>query len=515
MCFYLLIGFWFTRPIAANAYQNAFVTNRVGNFVLLLGILGFYLITGSFKFQDLFKIFNDSIINNNEINSSFAMLCALLFLGAVAKSAQFPLHVWLSDAIEGPTTISALIHAATMVAVGIFLVARLLPLFIAIPYIMNIISLIGIIMVLLGATLAHGSYGWFNQIYATLSQRDIKRSLAYSTMAQLGYIMLALGIGSYRATLFHLITHAYSKVLLFLGSGSIIHSIEPIVGYSLAKSQNMVLMDVGLTTFYMFHMYLLTFKWHLRSNFQNYSKHTNSSFYSISIWGQEGSKPVSSNLLLTIRNNNDNSSFSNCSFSNRYKIASYVRTMQSSFSTHFLNKNSYTLLYPHESDNTMLFPLLILAIFTLFIGCIGSYFGHEVMEVDILSKWLTPSIKLFHENSTDEDWFKFLMNAFYSVSIAYFGIFITSVLYGSIYLDRQNLYLINSFAKIDSKIRIRLEQIINVIYNWSYNRGYIDVYYEKVFIRGVQGFAQLVHSFDRRVIDGVTNGIGVASFFLG
>ncbi|CAN6482988.1 unnamed protein product [Victoria cruziana] len=236
MCSYLLIGFWFTRPIAANAYQKAFVTNRVGNFGLLLGILGFYLITDSFKFQDLFEISNDSIINNNEINSSFAMLCAfLLFLGAVAKSAQFPLHVWLPDAMEGPTPISALIHVATMVAAGIFLVARLLPLFIAIPYIMNIISLIGIIMVLLGATLA-------------LAQRDIKRSLAYSMMSQLGYIMLALGISSYRATLFHLITHAYSKALLFLGSGSIIHSMELIVGYSPVKSQNMVLMG-GLTKY--------------------------------------------------------------------------------------------------------------------------------------------------------------------------------------------------------------------------------------------------------------------------
>ncbi|CAN6440832.1 unnamed protein product [Victoria cruziana] len=376
---------------------------------------------------------------------------------------------------------------------------------------MNIISLIGIIMVLLGTTLA-------------LTQRDIKRSLAYSMMSQLGYIMLALGIGSYRATLFHLITHAYSKALLFLGFGSIIHSMEPIVGYSPAKSQNMVLMGgltkyilslcgippltcfwskdndswlyspifaiiafytVGLTAFYMFHMYLLTFEWHLCSNFQNYSRHTNSSFYSISIWGKEGSKPVSSNLLLTTRNNNDKSSFSNCSFSNTYKIAGYVITMQSSFSTHFLNKDSHALLYLHESDNTMLFPLLILAIFTLFIGCIGIYFGHEVMEVDILSKWLTPSMKLFHENSTYEDWYKFLTNAFYSVSIAYNGIFIASILYGSVYSDRQNLYLINYFVKIDSKIRICLEQIINVIYNWSYNHGYIDVYYEKVFIRGV------------------------------
>ncbi|XLS57351.1 hypothetical protein HN51_030983 [Arachis hypogaea] len=144
-----------------------------------------------------------------------------------AKSAQFPLHVWLPDAMEGPTPISALIHAATMVAAGIFLVARLLPLFIAIPTIMNGIAFIGIITLFLGATLA-------------IAQKDIKRNLAYSTMSQLGYMMLALGMGSSRAALFHLITHAYSKALLFLGSGSIIHSMETIVGYSPEKSQNML-----------------------------------------------------------------------------------------------------------------------------------------------------------------------------------------------------------------------------------------------------------------------------------
>ncbi|KAJ8438811.1 hypothetical protein Cgig2_023845 [Carnegiea gigantea] len=162
--------------LVANACQKAFVANRVGDFGLLLGIL-------------------------------------------VAKSAQFPFHVWLPDAMEGPTPISVLIHAATMVAAGIFLVARLLPFFIVIPYIMNGISFTGIITVLLGATLA-------------LAQKDIKRSLAYSTMSQLGYMMLALGIGSYQVALFHLIAHAYSKALLFLGSGSVIHSMEAIVGYS-------------------------------------------------------------------------------------------------------------------------------------------------------------------------------------------------------------------------------------------------------------------------------------------
>src|SRR3954464_11106365 len=183
MCSYLLIGFWFTRPTAASACQKAFVTNRIGDFGLLLGILGLYWITGSLEFRDLFEIVNN-LVTNNGVDSLFTTLCAsFLFVGAVAKSAQFPLHIWLPDAMEGPTPISALIHAATMVAAGIFLVARLLPLFIVIPCIMSGIALIGIITVVLGATLA-------------IAQKDIKRGLAYSTMSQLGYIMLALGIGS-------------------------------------------------------------------------------------------------------------------------------------------------------------------------------------------------------------------------------------------------------------------------------------------------------------------------------
>nr|YP_009164364.1 NdhF [Bupleurum falcatum]QMJ96691.1 NADH-plastoquinone oxidoreductase subunit 5 [Bupleurum longiradiatum]QMJ97106.1 NADH-plastoquinone oxidoreductase subunit 5 [Bupleurum tenue]QWV61688.1 NdhF [Bupleurum chinense]AIY72350.1 NdhF [Bupleurum falcatum]QOW39943.1 NADH dehydrogenase subunit F [Bupleurum falcatum] len=559
MCSYLLIGFWFTRPVAANACQKAFVTNRVGDFGLLLGILGFYWITGSFEFRDLFKIFNNLISNNNnEVNFLFVTLCAgLLFAGAVAKSAQFPLHVWLPDAMEGPTPISALIHAATMVAAGIFLVARLIPLFIVIPHIMNFISLVGIITILFGATFA-------------LAQKDIKRGLAYSTMSQLGYMMLALGMGSYRSALFHLITHAYSKALLFLGSGSVIHSMETLVGYSPNKSQNMVFMGgltkhvpitkkaflvgtlslcgipplacfwskdeilndtwlyspifaiipwftAGLTAFYMFRIYLLTFEGHLNVHFQNYSGKKTTPLYSISLWGKERSKRITKNfrlLALLTMNNHEIASF----FSKKtYRIDQNARNSTQPFLTitHFENNKVFS--YPYESDNTMLFPILVLVLFTLFVGFIGIPFNQEGVYLDILSKWLTPPINLLHQNltnSTATDWYESFENALFSVSIALFGIFIASFFYKPVYSSLQNWDFINSFVKTGSK-RVLLDKTINGIYDWSYNRGYIDAFYARFFTGGIRGLSKLTSFFDRRVIDGITNGVGVLSFFVG
>nr|YP_009410103.1 NADH-plastoquinone oxidoreductase subunit 5 [Alloeochaete oreogena]ASJ65269.1 NADH-plastoquinone oxidoreductase subunit 5 [Alloeochaete oreogena] len=553
MCSYLLIGFWFTRPIAASACQKAFVTNRVGDFGLLLGILGFFWITGSLEFRDLFKIANNWIPNNG-INSLLTTLCAfLLFLGAVAKSAQFPLHVWLPDAMEGPTPISALIHAATMVAAGIFLLARLLPLFIFLPLIMSFISLVGTITLFLGATLA-------------LAQRDIKRSLAYSTMSQLGYMMLALGIGSYQAALFHLITHAYSKALLFLGSGSVIHSMEPLVGYSPDKSQNMVLMGglrkyvpitrttflcgtlslcgipplacfwskdeilsnswfyspffgiiasftAGLTAFYMFRIYLLTFDGYLRVHFQNHSSTKEGSFYSMSLWGKSIPKGVNRDFVLSTMK-------SGVSFfsQNIPKIPGNTRNRVGSFSTPLGTKN--TFVYPHETGNTMLFPLLILLLFTLFIGSIGIHFDNGVIdngisELTILSKWLSPSINFFQESSNSSiNLYEFITNAISSLSFAIFGLFIAYIFYGSAYSFFQNLNLKNSLVKGNPKKNF-WDQVKKNIYSWSYNRGYIDVFYTRVFILGIRRLTELTHFFDKGVIDGITNGVGLSGFCIG
>uniref|UniRef100_UPI0030E17904 NADH-plastoquinone oxidoreductase subunit 5 n=1 Tax=Ceratocephala orthoceras TaxID=286838 RepID=UPI0030E17904 len=549
MCSYLLIGFWFTRPLAASACQKAFVTNRVGDFGFFLGILGLYWITGSFEFRDFFEIAKN-LIDNNRYNSFFFTLCAsLLFVGAVAKSAQFPLHVWLPDAMEGPTPISALIHAATMVAAGVFLVARLFPFFTGIPYIMNIIALVGIITLLLGATLA-------------LAQKDIKRSLAYSTMSQLGYIMLALGMGSYRAALFHLITHAYSKALLFLGSGSIIHSMESIIGYSPDKTQNMALMGgltkyapitktsflvgtlslcgipplacfwskdeilndswlyspifatiasftAGLTAFYMFRMYLLTFEGHLNINCKNYSAKKQNALYSISIWGKMGSKVIKKKLLSTINNSKTASLKANQMDGNGISNMMWPLITKKKKVTKL---KTYT--YPYESDNTMLFPLLVLVVFTLVSGYIGVFpFDQERIHFDILSKWLTPSINFLHLNSNNSfDYYEFLRNAVFSVSIAYFGISLASLLYAPAYSYFHNFNLINLFVKRGPQ-RIIWDKIITLLYNWSYNRGYIDGFYAKTLIRGIRALAELTHFFDKQVIEGIINSVGVLTFF--
>nr|YP_009033765.1 subunit 5 of NADH-plastoquinone oxidoreductase [Roya anglica]YP_009256926.1 subunit 5 of NADH-plastoquinone oxidoreductase [Roya obtusa]AHZ11148.1 subunit 5 of NADH-plastoquinone oxidoreductase [Roya anglica]ANI25930.1 subunit 5 of NADH-plastoquinone oxidoreductase [Roya obtusa] len=481
MCSYLLIGFWFTRPSAAAACQKAFITNRVGDFGLLLGILGFYWLTGSFDFTIVTERFHQ-LINDGSVNISFAILFAIcLFLGPVAKSAQFPLHVWLPDAMEGPTPISALIHAATLVAAGIFLVARLLPLFQELPIVMDIIAYTGISTALLGATLA-------------IAQRDLKRGLAYSTMSQLGYMMLALGIGSYEAGLFHLITHAYSKALLFLGSGSVIHGMEGVVGYNPNKSQDMSYMGgirqympitgitfligtlslcgippfacfwskdqilaeswekmpllgwmawltAGLTAFYMFRIYFLTFEGEFR-----------------------GSK-----------NNSE-----------------------------LVDKS----LYPHESSVTMVIPLVILSIPTILIGLLGAPFPDGVPGTGLFSQWLHITNLSTHHGDTT--WTEFILESLPSVGIGMFGAFIAWIVYGP-HASKSRDFTV----ALDPLKEGMSGFVLNAIYSWSLRRGYIDELYDHIFVSSTRTLSLMTSWLDQWVIDGAVNSTGLLSLLGG
>nr|WGO61550.1 NADH-plastoquinone oxidoreductase subunit 5 [Aneura pinguis] len=511
MCSYLLIGFWFTRPGVANACQKAFVTNRVGDFGLLLGILGFYWITGSFEFQDLPKqLFK--LLGCDPINITTATAFGILFsLGPIAKSAQIPLHVWLPDAMEGPTPVSALIHAATMVAAGIFLVARMLPVFQMLPLVMDTISWIGVITALLGASIA-------------MAQKDLKKGLAYSTISQLGYMMLSLGIGSYKAGLFHLVTHAYSKALLFLGAGSVIHSIESIVGYHPDKSQNMnfmgglrkympitawtflsgtlslcgippfacfwskdeILVDswiyspllgliasstAALTAYYMFRMYLLTFEGEFRGRFSGGYQIVSH----ISIWGglasdREGTEEI-------------------------HKFCPMYET-----------RSKYTL-YPEESDTTMLLPLIGLTIPTLFAGILGIYYYREHIPFDSLSYWfhlsLNPPNKIHSET-----FISFLSDAIPSISIASSGI-----------LTASSSHEPNSLPTLGAK-KIRFAHVVptyvsTYLHNWSYYRGYIDGLYDLLFVKNSRLLAKYFFMIDQWIFDGIINGTSILSLFAG
>src|SRR2546425_2625462 len=208
LCSYLLIGYWFERPAPYYAAKKAFVMNRIGDWGYTIGIITIFLVFGSMNFVDVFKRLEESA----PAQATLTLICVALFFGATGKSAQLPLYSWLPDAMEGPTPVSALIHAATMVTSGVYLVARSMPLFEVAGPSLQIVGTIGAVTAIFAATIA-------------LVQFDIKRVMAYSTVSQLGYMFLALGVGAPIAAIFHLATHAFFKALLFLGSGSVIHGL--------------------------------------------------------------------------------------------------------------------------------------------------------------------------------------------------------------------------------------------------------------------------------------------------
>ena len=483
MCSYLLIGFWFDRKGAADACQKAFVTNRVGDFGLLLGLLGLYWATGTFEFTEMGEKLTQ-LVESGGLSVALATLFAILvFMGPAAKSAQFPLHVWLPDAMEGPTPISALIHAATMVAAGVFLIARMFPVFEEIPAVMNTIAWTGAFTAFLGASIA-------------VTQNDIKKGLAYSTVSQLGYMVMGMGVGAYGAGLFHLMTHAYFKAMMFLGSGSVIHGMEEVVGHDPDVAQDMRVMGglrkympitaitffigtlaisgippfagfwskdeilastfranpilwaigfltAGLTAFYMFRMYFTTFEGEFRG--------------------------TDKKLLAMVKAENS--------------VGKEVQAEDSH--GHHASK-------PHESPITMTFPLIVLAIPSMLIGLVGTplgnyfeYFIHAPSEkiTEVPAEGFTP---------------EFLLMAGSSVGIGLIGISLAILMY----LQK----------KIDPSA---IAKSIEPIYKLSKNKWYIDEIYNAVFVTGSRRLARQVLEVDAKIVDGAVNLAGFVTVVSG
>ncbi|HEY0245049.1 MAG TPA: NADH-quinone oxidoreductase subunit L, partial [Mucilaginibacter sp.] len=209
LCSYLLIGFWYTNPSYADAAKKAFIMNRIGDLGFLIGIFLIFTTFGSISYADVFS----KAATMHAKDAPFVLITLLLFVGAVGKSAQLPLFTWLPDAMAGPTPVSALIHAATMVTAGVYMIARSNILFTMAPDTMEVIAIVGLATATFAALIA-------------LTQTDIKKVLAYSTVSQLGYMFLGLGVGAYTGAFFHVLTHAFFKALLFLGAGSVIHAVS-------------------------------------------------------------------------------------------------------------------------------------------------------------------------------------------------------------------------------------------------------------------------------------------------
>ncbi len=448
---YLLIGFWHKKDSANSAAMKAFVVNRVGDFGFLIGLAILFFYTSSLDFDIIFSM-NEQLSSNtfSIFNIDFNVLntaCFFLFMGAMGKSAQLFLHTWLPDAMEGPTPVSALIHAATMVTAGIFLVARCSPLFEMSPSILSFITYIGASTAFFAATVA-------------LVQNDIKRIVAYSTCSQLGYMFVALGSGAYQIAIFHLFTHAFFKALLFLGSGSVIHAvsdeqdIRKMGGlYKLIPFTWIVMLigTLGLTGAPLLSGY--------------YSKdgiieaafvsQTEGHFYAFYLL-------VFSALLTSFYS---------------WRLIFLTFNGKSNISTEIFSKI-------HESPKVMLFPLMVLSILTIFSGI---YFVDYFMSHDYQFLWQT-AIYLSESNHVIESihyvpkWVK------YSPLVMMVLGLITAIIFYLIYPNIPKI-LSNKF---------------NPLYKFLLNKWYFDELYELIFVRNISRIGNFLSNFgDKRVIDGL------------
>jgi NADH-quinone oxidoreductase subunit L len=433
---YLLIGFWFGRNSAKEAAKKAFITNRVGDFGFLLGILFLQILFGTLNFNELV-----GAIAGYSNSAVLITVSLLLLAGPIGKSAQFPLHVWLPDAMEGPTPVSALIHAATMVAAGVYLIARAFFIFNTSPATMLVMAGVGGFTALFAASIA-------------LVQNDIKRILAYSTLSQLGYMVMAMGVGAMTAGMFHLMTHAFFKSLLFLGAGAVIHA--------MADEQDIWKMG-GLYK----KMPITTWT------------------FVIGALALSGIPPLSGfwskdEILL--------GAFSSGHIG-LYILGSLVAFMTAFYMFRlifvaFFGENSGGE-QAHEAPATMTVPLIILAVLAVFSGFVGS-----PLMGNAFAHYITyPGAEHHMPNATI-----MIVSSLLAVS----GIFLAWAIYQKKWLNYELL-----------KVKM------GGLYQLLYNQYYIDEFYGWLIKHFVDGTAKIMEWFDLQVINGLVNGIAWLTGYLG
>ena len=457
LCSYLLIGFWFEKKSASDAGKKAFIVNRIGDFGFILGVM---LIFSTFRSVEFREVFEKAGTDFTAGDPTITLITILLFIGACGKSAQIPLYVWLPDAMEGPTPVSALIHAATMVTAGVYMVSRCNFLYILAPDSMMLVAIIGAATAIFAASIG-------------LVQNDIKRVLAYSTVSQLGYMFLGCGVGAFTAGIFHLMTHAFFKALLFLGAGSVIHGMGgeqdiwkmgalrkhmPVTFFTFLAGTIAITGLPGFSGFFSKDEIL----------WQAYSGHYGSPW----LW-----------LVGAVA----------AGFTSFYMFRLLFVTFFGGF-----RGSDEKLHHLHESPAVMTIPLIILAILSVVGGYVGvpHVFGGHNEIVSFLSPVLggeQPSPAAGHGGGES---LEFILMAV-SVGIALIGL-----------VTAYFLYIVKS--ELPQKISSRFKGIHRVLLN----KYYIDEIYDTLFVNPIKnGSIFLWESFDNRVIDGIVN--GVASFFEG
>jgi NADH-quinone oxidoreductase subunit L len=459
LCSYLLIGFYFHKKSAADAGKKAFIVNRVGDAGFILGMLLMMSVLGTVRFTDVNAILRGGHFAPEV--AGFGVLSAislLMFFGATGKSAQIPLYIWLPDAMEGPTPVSALIHAATMVTAGVYMVARSSALYQLTPNTSMVVAVVGTSTALLAATIA-------------LVQNDIKRVLAYSTVSQLGYMFLALGVGAYWVAIFHLFTHAFFKALLFLCSGSVIHAMG---GEQDMRRMGALKDKIPITYWTMWVGSVAIAGIPFLAGF----------FSKDEILWQAYSSPLGSNLLWFV------------GLATAGLTAFYMwRLMNMTFygQSHVAPE---VQKHVHESPGTMTVPLTLLAIGSVLAGWLGTPKLWNLPEsFRAFERWLQPmfasaAVEAAQESThnTSIEWL--LMGL--SVAVAIAGIAVARYFY----VTRPSIP--------DS-----LERSFKPLYTVLHNKWYVDEIYDFLFVNGLgKGGGRVCGAFDRNVVDGAVNGAG-------